>query len=150
MNSYPTRPPAINPNENINVEIIVPKKKLYAIVDSNQIRQALLNIVSNAIYSINELDKEKAKNKNILQIKLSKTKLIYCISVIDSGTGLPKDIIDDFTDPYVTSKKEGTGLGLAIVKKIMEDHKGTLELKNLEKSNGVCANLKFKSNDKIK
>ena len=137
-------------NENITVEIEVPKRKLYAIVDANQIRQALLNIVSNAIYSINELSKLGKKNRNKLQIKLSKNKLEYNISVIDTGAGLPKNISDDLTAPYVTSKKDGTGLGLAIVKKIMEDHQGTLELKNLEKSSGVCAILKFKSNDKFK
>ena len=137
-------------NENIIVEIEVPKRKLYAIVDANQIRQALLNIVSNAIYSINELSKLGKKNRNKLQIKLSKNKLEYNISVIDTGAGLPKNISDDLTAPYVTSKKDGTGLGLAIVKKIMEDHQGTLELKNLEKSSGVCAILKFKSNDKFK
>jgi len=137
-------------NENIIVEIEVPKRKLYAIVDANQIRQALLNIVSNAIYSINELNKLGKKNRNKLQIKLSKNKLEYNISVIDTGAGLPKNISDDLTAPYVTSKKDGTGLGLAIVKKIMEDHQGTLELKNLEKSSGVCAILKFKSNDKFK
>ena len=137
-------------NENITVEIEVPKRKLYAIVDANQIRQALLNIVSNAIYSINELNKLGEKNRNKLQIKLSKNKLEYNISVIDTGAGLPKNISDDLTAPYVTSKKDGTGLGLAIVKKIMEDHQGTLELKNLEKSSGVCAILKFKSNDKFK
>ena len=137
-------------NENIIVEIEVPKRKLYAIVDANQIRQALLNIVSNAIYSINELSKLGKKNRNKLQIKLSKNKLEYNISVIDTGAGLPKNISDDLTAPYVTSKKDGTGLGLAIVKKIMEDHQGTLELKNLKKSSGVCAILKFKSNDKFK
>ena len=137
-------------NENIIVEIEVPKRKLYAIVDANQIRQALLNIVSNAIYSINELSKLGKKNRNKLQIKLSKNKLEYNISVIDTGAGLPKNISDDLTAPYVTSKKDGTGLGLAIVKKIMEDHQGTLELKNLEKFSGVCAILKFKSNDKFK
>ena len=137
-------------NENIIVEIEVPKRKLYAIVDANQIRQALLNIVSNAIYSINELSKLGKKNRNKLQIKLSKNKLEYNISVIDTGAGLPKNISDDLTAPYVTSKKDGTGLGLAIVKKIMEDHQGTLELKNLEKSKGVCAILKFKSNGKFK
>ena len=81
---------------------------------------------------------------------MSKYKLFYTISVIDSGSGLPSNIKDDLTAPYVTSKKDGTGLGLAIVKKIMEDHQGFLELINLEKSSGVCANLKFKSNTKYK
>ena len=136
-------------NKNINVKIEVPKRKLFAIIDSNQIRQALLNIITNAVYSINEEKASNKRKKNKLTIKLSKNKLFYIISVIDSGPGLPNNINDDLTAPYVTTKKDGTGLGLAIVKKIMEDHQGLLEIKNLEKSSGACANLKFKSNNKL-
>ena len=136
-------------NKNINVKIDVPKRKLYAIIDSNQIRQALLNIITNAVYSINDAKVANKRKKNTLLIKLSKQKLFYIISVTDSGLGLPNNIEDDLADPYVTTKKDGTGLGLAIVKKIMEDHQGTLELKNLVKSSGVCASLKFRSNTKV-
>ena len=53
----------------------------------------------------------------------------YTILVIDSGMGLPNNILEDLTDPYVTTRKNGTGLGLAIVKKIMEDHNGELDFK---------------------
>ena len=133
-------------NENIIVEIDIPKVNLYAIVDENQIRQALLNIVSNAVYSINE--DANLNKKNRLLIKMRKSKSLYTISVTDSGIGLPKDLEDDLFDPYITSKQDGAGLGLAIVKKIMEDHQGSLEIKNLENSKGVCASLKFKSNKK--
>ena len=136
-------------NKNIDVKIEVPKRKLYAIIDSNQIRQALLNIITNAVYSINDTKVANKRKKNKLLIKLSKYKSFYIISVIDTGLGLPNSIKDDLTAPYVTTKKDGTGLGLAIVKKIMQDHQGSLELKNLEKSSGVCANLKFKSNTKL-
>ena len=133
-------------NENINVEIDIPKVNLYAIVDGNQIRQALLNIVSNAVYSINE--DTNLNKKNRLLIKMRKHKALYRISVTDSGIGLPATLKDDLIDPYITSKKDGTGLGLAIVKKIMEDHQGNLEIKNLENSKGVCASLIFKSKKK--
>ena len=55
---------------------------------------------------------------------------VYTISVTDTGLGLPKNILEDLTDPYVTTRKNGTGLGLAIVKKFMEDH-NILKLLNL-------------------
>ena len=42
------------------------------------------------------------------------------------GLGLPGDLKDRVTEPYVTTREKGTGLGLAIVKKIMEDHGGDL------------------------
>ena len=50
-----------------------------------------------------------------------------CISILDNGIGLPKNIKRLF-EPYVTIRKEGTGLGLSIVKKIIEDHEGNLIL----------------------
>ena len=135
-------------NENIKVNIKVPKRTLYAVVDENQIRQAMQNIISNGINSMIER-KNNNKVKNMLTVELKKVKNNYNIFVSDTGIGLPENIKDDLTDPYVTSRKNGTGLGLAIVKKIMEDHNGTLEVKNIEGSIGVCANLQFTSKEKI-
>ena len=51
----------------------------------------------------------------------------------DNGIGIPKEIINRIFEPYVTSKDNGTGLGLAIVKKIIEEHNGTIIIKNLVK-----------------
>ena len=48
----------------------------------------------------------------------------------DSGKGFPADLLPRVFEPYVTSKTKGTGLGLAIVKKIIEEHGGTLELRD--------------------
>ena len=135
-------------NENIKVNIKVPKTTLYAVVDENQIRQAMQNIISNGINSMIER-KNNNKIKNMLTVELKKVKNNYNILVSDTGIGLPENIKDDLTDPYVTSRKNGTGLGLAIVKKIMEDHNGTLEVKNIEGGIGVCANLQFTSKEKI-
>ena len=126
----------------------MPKRTLYAVVDENQIRQAMQNIISNGINSMIER-KNNNKVKNMLTVELKKVKNNFNISVSDTGVGLPEDIKDDLTDPYVTSRKNGTGLGLAIVKKIMEDHNGTLEIKNIEGNVGVCANLQFTSKEKI-
>ena len=98
-------------NENIKVKIKVPKTTLYAVVDENQIRQAMQNIISNGINSMIER-KNNNKIKNMLTVELKKVKNNYIILVSDTGIGLPEDIKDDLTDPYVTSRKNGTGLGL--------------------------------------
>ena len=130
-------------NKIINVDIKVPKKNIFAVIDENQIRQALQNIISNAINSMSESEnKNNINNELIIELKdLSSNN--YAILVKDSGMGLPKNILGDLTDPYVTTRKNGTGLGLAIVKKIMEDHNGELILDNLEGNRGVCASLFF-------
>ena len=130
-------------NQKINVEIKVPKKNIYAIIDENQIRQALQNIISNAMNSMSErISDINDKNELFIELKaLSNNN--YKILVTDSGIGLPNNILEDLTDPYVTTRKNGTGLGLAIVKKIMEDHNGRLMIDNIKTNKGVCACLIF-------
>ena len=125
----------------IEVIIDVPSKRIYAMVDGNQIRQALFNLISN---SINSIDDKNFKNSSTsvskkLIINLYTKEDTICISVSDNGLGLPHDKTDSLMEPYVTTREEGTGLGLAIVKKIMEDHKGTFTLRNLDEDDGAIS-----------
>jgi signal transduction histidine kinase len=52
------------------------------------------------------------------------------IEIVDRGSGIPKEHHGDIFSPFVTTKKEGTGLGLPIVKKIIEAHKGSINIIN--------------------
>jgi signal transduction histidine kinase len=62
----------------------------------------------------------------------------------DTGPGIPEEIKDRLFDSFVTSGKEGgTGLGLAIVKKVIDEHKGRVEVVS-EKGKGTTFNLYFK------
>ena len=134
-------------NKTIDVNIVIPKSNIFAIIDENQIRQALQNVISNAINSMSERkNKKNKKNELIIELK-NISNIRYVILVKDSGIGLPSGILEDLTDPYVTTRINGTGLGLAIVKKIMEDHNGELILDNLKNNSGVCASLVF--SDKV-
>ena len=51
-----------------------------------------------------------------------------CITVEDSGPGVPPELREQIFNPFFTSKKEGVGLGLSIVAKIVDDHRGTIRL----------------------
>ena len=55
---------------------------------------------------------------------------------------MPEELAERLAEPYVTTRAKGTGLGLAIVRKIMEDHGGTLELRNRQ-PRGAMAVLTF-------
>ena len=50
--------------------------------------------------------------------------------VTDSGPGFPAEIMARVFEPYVTTKVRGTGLGLAIVKKIVDEHRGSIQISN--------------------
>ena len=69
--------------------------------------------------------------------------------ISDNGVGLPEDMIDRLTEPYVTTRAKGTGLGLAIVKKIMKDHGGDLVLENLEQG-GARACMIFTTDESVR
>lgn len=101
--------------------------------DARLVGQALINIVKNAVESIEGRLVEGGPNppgKVAVAVEESDGKII--VTVEDNGKGLPKRGRERLTEPYVTTRAKGTGLGLAIVKKIMEDHQGELLLEDAE------------------
>jgi two-component system, NtrC family, sensor histidine kinase HydH len=53
-----------------------------------------------------------------------------CVTVEDSGPGVPSELREQIFNPFFTSKKEGVGLGLAIVAKFVDDHRGSIRLES--------------------
>ncbi len=92
--------------------------------DDGLMRQAMTNIFQNAVDAMHETNVNHPK----IHIDVTHNDQQILINIIDDGPGLPKDNIDQLTDPYFTMRDEGTGLGLAIVRKIVEDHSGQLLL----------------------
>jgi len=62
------------------------------------------------------------------------------VEFIDTGTGIPPEVKAKIFEPFFTyGKKHGTGLGMAIVKKIVEDHRGKIEIESeMGKGTRVC------------
>ena len=56
----------------------------------------------------------------------------FHLTVKDSGTGIPPQMLDRIFNPFFTTKDDGTGLGLAIVHRIVEAHDGTITASNEE------------------
>jgi signal transduction histidine kinase len=54
------------------------------------------------------------------------------IEVVDTGFGIPKEILPKVMDAFFTTKEEGkgTGLGLAICRRIVQDHQGTIHIES--------------------
>jgi signal transduction histidine kinase len=63
------------------------------------------------------------------------------VRIEDSGPGIPRDIREQIFNPFFTTKKTGVGLGLSIVSKIVDEHRGSIELldgQSMRKEPGAC------------
>jgi signal transduction histidine kinase len=59
------------------------------------------------------------------------------LSVIDTGTGIPGEILSKIFEPYFTTKERGSGLGLTMVFKIVREHRGEITVSSTE-GKGTC------------
>lgn len=93
----------------------------------NKFEQVLMNLMSNAC------DAMKETNKKELIIKAFVKENFLYLSIGDTGSGIPKEIIPKIFDSFYTTKPkgEGTGLGLNIVKNIVIEHSGELLLDSI-------------------
>lgn len=112
--------------------------------DGSHLYQVLLNLSLNAADAMPNGGKLIFKQRNVRQKHLvdlfpDATKPEYvALSVSDTGTGIPKDIINRIFDPFFTTKEKGkgTGLGLSIVHGIIKSHHGFISV-NSEDSKGT-------------
>ena len=135
---------------NAEIEYIcdIPEHEVALVCDSAQIGQALTNLLQNAADSIvarKEQEKDKAPAGEV-GVSIGESNGRITITIADNGTGLPKNLRKEITDPYVTTRANGTGLGLAIVKRIMEDHRGDVVIKDRE-GGGAMVQLNFTTSD---
>ncbi len=91
---------------------------------AGQLNQVLMNITANAVDAIGE--------KGTITIRTGIEDDMFCISVRDSGCGIPKENVERIFDPFFTTKPvgQGTGLGLAISYKIVQAHQGRIEVRS--------------------
>lgn len=101
-------------------------------LDATMIGQALTNLLKNAgeaTESLIESGKAPDGYRPEVRVALSADAQRAVLTIADNGIGLPEDRARLF-EPYVTTRASGTGLGLPIVKKIVEEHGGTLALRD--------------------
>jgi signal transduction histidine kinase len=92
--------------------------------DRHYMKQALLNLVKNAI--------EAMSPGGILTIKTEVSDNGVVISIGDTGSGISEENQAKIFEPYFTTKNMGTGLGLTLVFKIIQEHKGEIALRSGE------------------
>lgn len=104
------------------VKIEIPDKDVEFVYDADKIEVVFDNLIINAFEAIN--------GKGKITIRINDLENEVVIEVEDSGTGVPDDLIPNIFEPLFTTKKRGTGLGLASCKSIVEQHGGSISVKN--------------------
>ncbi|HLY72183.1 MAG TPA: CHASE3 domain-containing protein [Puia sp.] len=114
-------------------KITIEKKYGYNIpavkVDGERIKIAFLNIIVNAIESM-----DGTMGKLVLETTMKNN--ICFINISDNGKGMNKETLSKIFDPYFTSKRDGNGLGLTNTQNIILNHKGKIQV-NSELNKGT-------------
>ncbi len=116
-----------------------PLKNLFPVMaDHSQIEQVVMNLVVNARDampdggSITIQTSNAVFNDEIPAKARGGGKAYACIAVLDTGSGMKKEVLDHLFEPFFTTKSvgEGTGLGLAIIYNIVDQHGGWIEVES--------------------
>ncbi|WP_060480429.1 nitrogen regulation protein NR(II) [Pseudomonas monteilii] len=104
------------------------------LIDREQMIQAVLNIVRNAMQAISSqnelrLGRITLRSRAVRQFTIGhvRHRLAARIEIIDNGPGIPSELQDTLFYPMVSGRPDGTGLGLAITQNIISQHQGLIE-----------------------
>jgi two-component system, sporulation sensor kinase E len=116
----------------LETEFMKPSPQI--LMDERYMKQAVLNLLKNAISAMPEggtLKVHTEQKGNEVALKIS-----------DTGVGIPEENMDKIFEPYFTTKDFGSGLGLTLVYKIVKEHLGDIEI-NSKVGEGTTINLSF-------
>ncbi|WP_255301698.1 ATP-binding protein [Bacillus sp. AFS040349] len=88
--------------------------------DSNKLKQVFFNIIQNALDAIDE--------KGVVFVRLYSNDSRVCMEFIDNGCGIPESRLESVGEPFYSTKEKGTGMGLMTSYKIIENHKGKIDI----------------------
>nr|WP_315150758.1 HAMP domain-containing sensor histidine kinase [uncultured Flavobacterium sp.] len=104
------------------VNTITFDRRLY--IDSLQMEQVLINLLTNCIYALADIEKKQI----VISAEVKEKRTFIMIS--DNGIGIEEEIENKIFLPFFTTRKEGAGIGLTLSKNIAEAHGGYLAYKN--------------------
>ncbi len=119
-----------------NVQL-VRKTKFKGVVklDQDKVVRVFYNIASNA--------RDAMPQGGTLTVRTERSDGFVKVEFVDTGSGMPEEVKKKIFEPFMTyGKKHGTGLGMAIVKKVIDDHKGKIEIDS-EMGKGTTIRMMF-------
>ena len=130
--------------EGISINVSLCPEDTRLLLDEKLFREIIVNLSQNAIHAIkekSETDKNTTATKSFNNRDLESIGIIevtsvirddkYCLTITDTGCGIPKEKLNKIFEPYYTTKATGTGLGLTTVYKIVKEFKGDISVKSV-------------------
>ncbi|AIQ26859.1 histidine kinase [Paenibacillus sp. FSL P4-0081] len=102
--------------------------------EENQLKQVFINVIKNAI--------EAMPDGGTITLEEQQQNNSVVIVVSDEGGGVPEDMLPKLGEPFFTNKESGTGLGLMVSQRIIQAHKGSLEIRS-EYGRGAQVTIKL-------
>jgi two-component system cell cycle sensor histidine kinase/response regulator CckA len=123
--------------ENIQIEIKLASQPLLVHADPGMIDQVLMNLTVNARDAMShggsltiETAAAELSDADIVKFSHARAGSFVCLSISDTGTGIPPEVLPRIFEPFFTTKEtgKGTGLGLATVFGITQQHQGWVDV----------------------
>lgn len=101
-------------------------------LDRDQMIQALLNLVRNAVTSLDGQGTITLRSRAVTNYTIGdkRHRVIASIEIEDDGPGIPRELQDTIFYPLVTSRSDGTGLGLPASQELISRHDGLIEFES--------------------
>jgi CheY-like chemotaxis protein len=123
---------------NITIQKDLSENKIYMVANPTEFHEVIMNICTNAYHAME-------KKGGVLTVLLTEAtpdpdfyltgERYCCLTIRDTGMGIPEAIINNIYDPYFTTKDQGkgSGLGLSVVHGIIKSYKGAIDIQSQEK-----------------
>ncbi len=118
----------------IDLKTFLPADLPQVPLDKELFKQALLNLLLNAEQALTQ------GGEITIQAVVESSDV--CLSIIDTGQGIPPEVLAKIFQPFFSTKPSGSGLGLATTRKIIESHHGTIDVQS-EPGKGTKITIKL-------
>jgi signal transduction histidine kinase len=106
----------------VRMVVEAPREQVIVHVDSDLVRQALLNLVLNGMQAM--------ESGGVVRVCIRREQHLAVVEVQDEGIGIPAELLPRIFDLYFTTKKTGSGIGLAMTYRILQMHGGALDVRS--------------------
>ncbi len=111
------------PERRVAVEIATSGEPVPVPMDAGRLSQVFTNLFENAVVA--------SEDPVTLKVRVSFDPREAAVEVEDAGRGIPPDLLEKIFEPFFSLREGGTGLGLSICRRIVHEHGGWMDARNL-------------------